>query len=168
MNYVPTIRDAGKYMACRAENPELPDATLEDGWKLEIYCKYFFFYNFCLDLYLESGSKSKRIQFFNRRKRMSRQRELNLIFSKCAYFFFFEKHYFSSRYTSISIEFGKLSERIQHQRRWWCVFWMQCPSQSKTIQNFLEIQCKYKTIFFKKKHFLIFDKHWQTLCWPYG
>ena len=82
---------------------------------------------------------------------MSRQRELNLIFSKCAYFFFFEKHYFSSRYTSISIEFGKLSERIQHQRRWWCVFWMQCPSQSKTIQNFLEIQCKYKTIFFKKK-----------------
>ena len=39
LNYVPTIRDAGKYMACRAENPELPDATLEDGWKLEIYCK---------------------------------------------------------------------------------------------------------------------------------
>ena len=41
LNYVPTIRDAGKYMACRAENPELPDATLEDGWKLEIYCKFF-------------------------------------------------------------------------------------------------------------------------------
>ena len=39
LNYVPTIRDAGKYMACRAENSELPDATLEDGWKLEIYCK---------------------------------------------------------------------------------------------------------------------------------
>ena len=45
-------------MACRAENPELPDATLEDGWKLEIYCKYF-----CLEFYLESGSKSLEIQF---------------------------------------------------------------------------------------------------------
>ena len=44
LNYVPTIRDAGKYMACRAENPELPDATLEDGWKLEIYCKFFLQY----------------------------------------------------------------------------------------------------------------------------
>ena len=42
LNYVPTIRDAGKYMACRAENPELPDATLEDGWKLEIYCMFFY------------------------------------------------------------------------------------------------------------------------------
>ena len=39
LNYVPSIRDAGKYMACRAENSELPDATLEDGWKLEIHCK---------------------------------------------------------------------------------------------------------------------------------
>ena len=37
LNYTPTIRDAGKYMSCRAENPELPDATLEDGWKLEIH-----------------------------------------------------------------------------------------------------------------------------------
>lgn len=43
LNYVPTIRDAGKYMACRAENPELPDATLEDGWKLEIHCNPFYF-----------------------------------------------------------------------------------------------------------------------------
>ena len=40
LNYVPSIRDAGKYMACRAENSELPDATLEDGWKLEIHCKF--------------------------------------------------------------------------------------------------------------------------------
>ena len=28
LNYVPSIRDAGKYMACRAENSELPDATI--------------------------------------------------------------------------------------------------------------------------------------------
>ena len=50
LNYVPTIRDAGKYMACRAENSELPDATLEDGWKLEIYCKGRFLIKkkFCL------------------------------------------------------------------------------------------------------------------------
>jgi len=40
INYVPSVRDAGKYMSCRAGNPELPDAsTLEDGWKLEIHCK---------------------------------------------------------------------------------------------------------------------------------
>ena len=51
LNYVPTVRDAGKYMACRAENPELPDATLEDGWKLEIHCESIFslFFSFaCL------------------------------------------------------------------------------------------------------------------------
>ena len=41
LNYIPSVRDAGKFMSCRAENPELPDATLEDGWKLEIYCKIF-------------------------------------------------------------------------------------------------------------------------------
>ena len=28
LNYVPCIRDAGKYMACRAKNSELPDATI--------------------------------------------------------------------------------------------------------------------------------------------
>jgi len=40
INYVPSVRDAGKYMSCRAGNPELPDAsTLEDGWKLEIHCE---------------------------------------------------------------------------------------------------------------------------------
>jgi len=39
LNYVPSVRDAGKFMACRAENPEVPDATLEDGWKVEIHCK---------------------------------------------------------------------------------------------------------------------------------
>ena len=39
LNYIPSVRDAGKFMACRAENRELPAATLEDGWKLEIYCK---------------------------------------------------------------------------------------------------------------------------------
>ena len=39
MNYVPSLRDSGKFLACRAENRELPESTLEDGWKLEIYCK---------------------------------------------------------------------------------------------------------------------------------
>ena len=44
LNYVPSVRDAGKFMACRAENPEVPDATLEDGWKVEIHCKKPFFW----------------------------------------------------------------------------------------------------------------------------
>ena len=39
INYVPSVRDAGKYMSCRAENPELADSSMEDGWKLEIHCK---------------------------------------------------------------------------------------------------------------------------------
>ena len=46
LNYVPSVRDAGKFMSCRAENPELPDATLEDGWKLEIYCKLLLIFVF--------------------------------------------------------------------------------------------------------------------------
>nr|XP_040583876.1 nephrin-like [Lepeophtheirus salmonis] len=37
LNYIPTIRDAGKFMACRAENYELPQATMEEGWKLVIH-----------------------------------------------------------------------------------------------------------------------------------
>ena len=99
-------------MACRAENPELPDATLEDGWKLEIYCKYF-----CLEFYLESGSKSLEIQFSIEGNGCHDKKTSTSFFQSVPIFFFFEKHFFSSRYTSISIEFGKLSERIQHQRR---------------------------------------------------
>ena len=47
IHYVPSVRDAGKYMSCRAENPELPDSSMEDGWKLEIHCKGCQF--ICLD-----------------------------------------------------------------------------------------------------------------------
>ena len=39
IQYVPSVRDAGKYMSCRAENPELPESSLEDGWKLIIHCE---------------------------------------------------------------------------------------------------------------------------------
>ena len=42
IQYVPSVRDAGKYMSCRAENPELPESSLEDGWKLIIHCEYCF------------------------------------------------------------------------------------------------------------------------------
>jgi hypothetical protein len=52
LNYVPSVRDAGKFMACRAENPEVPDATLEDGWKVEIHCKSFKASYFLGGLYL--------------------------------------------------------------------------------------------------------------------
>lgn len=37
INYVPSVRDAGKYMSCKAENPEIPDSAIEDGWKLDIH-----------------------------------------------------------------------------------------------------------------------------------
>ncbi|XP_046435198.1 titin [Neodiprion lecontei] len=37
LSYVPTIEDDGKYLTCRAENPEVPNSALEDRWHLVIH-----------------------------------------------------------------------------------------------------------------------------------
>lgn len=38
--FVPKKEDDGKYLSCKAENKAIPSVVLEDGWKLEIHCKY--------------------------------------------------------------------------------------------------------------------------------
>lgn len=40
LELVPNADDAGKYLFCRAENRYLPEATIEDKWKLTVNCKY--------------------------------------------------------------------------------------------------------------------------------
>ena len=60
MNYVPSLRDSGKFLACRAENRELPESTLEDGWKLEIYCECLSFM-----MLLQQWCDAKNVPFFS-------------------------------------------------------------------------------------------------------
>jgi hypothetical protein len=40
LSFVPTIEDDGKYLTCRAENPEINDSALEDRWRLNVHCEY--------------------------------------------------------------------------------------------------------------------------------
>ncbi|XP_018350424.1 PREDICTED: protein turtle-like [Trachymyrmex septentrionalis] len=37
LQFTPTVEDEGKFLVCRAENPKLPDASIEDRWKLKVY-----------------------------------------------------------------------------------------------------------------------------------
>nr|KAF7416974.1 hypothetical protein H0235_011505 [Vespula pensylvanica] len=37
LQWIPNIDDDGKFLACRAENPKLPEAAIEDRWKLKVH-----------------------------------------------------------------------------------------------------------------------------------
>ncbi|KAI4504248.1 hypothetical protein M0802_000719 [Mischocyttarus mexicanus] len=37
LSFVPSIDDDGKYLTCRAENPQIPDSAMEDKWRLEVH-----------------------------------------------------------------------------------------------------------------------------------
>jgi hypothetical protein len=39
LSLTPKKDDAGKYLSCQAMNTIFQKEGLEDGWKLEIYCK---------------------------------------------------------------------------------------------------------------------------------
>lgn len=41
LSFTATKDDAGKYLSCRAENTIVSSEGLEDGWRLEIQCKYY-------------------------------------------------------------------------------------------------------------------------------
>lgn len=42
LNLVPMAEDHEKYLVCRAENPRVPNAVIEDRWFLNVQCKYEF------------------------------------------------------------------------------------------------------------------------------
>ncbi|KAK2575511.1 hypothetical protein KPH14_011232 [Odynerus spinipes] len=37
LQWIPSVDDDGKFLACRAENPRLPEAAIEDRWKLKVH-----------------------------------------------------------------------------------------------------------------------------------
>ncbi|KAG1684186.1 Nephrin [Nymphon striatum] len=39
LTFIPTSTDNGKYLSCRAENPNLPESALQDGHALTVTCK---------------------------------------------------------------------------------------------------------------------------------
>ncbi|XP_076365961.1 protein turtle homolog B-like [Tachypleus tridentatus] len=39
VTFIPVISDDGKYLSCRAVNPNIPGSAIEDGWRLEVYYK---------------------------------------------------------------------------------------------------------------------------------
>ena len=43
MYFVPTIKDAGKFLGCRASDQLTGEGSKEDGWKLSMKCKLYYY-----------------------------------------------------------------------------------------------------------------------------
>ena len=43
MVFTPTIKDAGKFIGCRAADKLTGEGSLEDGWELSVTCKEIFY-----------------------------------------------------------------------------------------------------------------------------
>lgn len=43
MVFTPTIKDAGKFIGCRAADKLTGEGSLEDGWELSVTCKKIFY-----------------------------------------------------------------------------------------------------------------------------
>lgn len=57
ISLTPGAEDSGLTLLCKASNPHLPSATLEDSWHLQVECnnlliKYLFVIDNCMDIYL--------------------------------------------------------------------------------------------------------------------
>ena len=51
--YIPRVDDVGKFLVCRAENPDIPGSAIEDKWSPEIYCEYIYiFASFIVQLFV--------------------------------------------------------------------------------------------------------------------
>lgn len=44
LQWTPSIEDEGKFLVCRATNPKLQDAGIEERWKLKVHCEYILYY----------------------------------------------------------------------------------------------------------------------------
>ncbi len=40
LSWAPGRADTGRFLKCRAENPDLPASQLEDSWMLDVNCKF--------------------------------------------------------------------------------------------------------------------------------
>lgn len=48
LSFVPSTEDDGKSITCRAENPKVTGLFLETTWKLDVVCKSFLSFTFCM------------------------------------------------------------------------------------------------------------------------